>query len=525
MIVVFLLVGFVPLVGSGVLTVALLERSITAQVRSTNVQLGHVAAAAVRDYLEKGTTKLKSIARMIRREGDPREQARRLNTLLDPADIFLEVTYWQVRDVPEVQAQVQQMDYTTAQNDNRAGNRGFNSSVGQMAYVPSKSSPLFAEPLKGKDFWAADLEASGKFLVLPISVPTPDRAILTANLDFLPISRLLANVAGTGRRIDLTSHGKTLASSGKLTMDLPISENVPTGHGEWQISVLEPRDAALAPLRQAVAVSGAWLLVACLSLGLGAAYFGRRVFRPIRALAQTADALGRGDFSVRTGIAREDEIGQLASAFDQMAGAVQQLDALKDEFVAHVSHELRTPITSAKMAIANVQDGLTGTDSLARVQQDLDRLIRMVNGLLDLARIQAGSPLLLVASDLGALVRNSAETLRPLARVALEVSGAGETIDLDPARIQQIVVNLVDNALKYAKSRVEVVVRGREVRVTDDGPGVAPEHRERVFEKFARVESGPKPPGAGLGLSISRKLARLHGGDVLCEGNTFVVRL
>jgi len=106
----------------------------------------------------------------------------------------------------------------------------------------------------------------------------------------------------------------------------------------------------------------------------------------------------------------------------------------------------------------------------------------------------------------------------------VQISGSGDTIDLDPARVQQIVVNLVDNALKYAKSRVNVETKGREVRVSDDGPGVPPEHRERIFEKFSKVETGPKPPGAGLGLSIARKLAQLHGATLTCDGNTFVLR-
>src|SRR5262249_58220837 len=98
-------------------------------------------------------------------------------------------------------------------------------------------------------------------------------------------------------------------------------------------------------------------------------------------------------------------------------------------------------------------------------------------------------------------------------------------MDVERAGVQQIVVNLVDNALKYAKSRVDVETRGREVRVSDDGPGVPPEYRERIFEKFSKVETGPKPPGAGLGLSIARKLAQLHGGTLVCEGNTFVLKL
>ena len=76
-----------------------------------------------------------------------------------------------------------------------------------------------------------------------------------------------------------------------------------------------------------------------------------------------------------------------------------------------------------------------------------------------------------------------------------------------------------------ARSRVEVELRGREIRVSDDGPGVPPEQREKIFEKFARLGDGPKPPGAGLGLSIARKLAVLHGGTLVCEGNTFILRL
>jgi len=197
---------------------------------------------------------------------------------------------------------------------------------------------------------------------------------------------------------------------------------------------------------------------------------------------------------------------------------------MKGEFVSHVSHELRTPLTSAKVALANVQEGISGKESLGRVQEDLDRLIRMVNELLDVARLEAGLRIATQPTDLGGLVRGAAESLRPLAKVELRISGAGDVVDLDPARVQQILVNLVDNALKYARSRVDIEVRGREVRVTDDGPGVPPEHRERIFEKFARVQTGPKPPGAGLGLSIARKLAQLHGAALSCEGNTFVLR-
>jgi signal transduction histidine kinase len=198
---------------------------------------------------------------------------------------------------------------------------------------------------------------------------------------------------------------------------------------------------------------------------------------------------------------------------------------MKDDFVSHVSHELRTPLTSAKMTLANVQEGLSGVDTLSRVQGDLDRLIRMVNELLDVAKIEAGLALQKRPTDLSSLVRATVDTLRPLAKVPLDVRGQGATLDVDPARVQQIVLNLVDNALKYAKTRVDVEIDGRRLRVTDDGPGVPPEHREAIFQRFSRVETGPKPPGAGLGLSIARKLAELHGGTLTCEGNAFVLKL
>jgi signal transduction histidine kinase len=365
-----------------------------------------------------------------------------------------------------------------------------------------------------------------------MSVPGPERRVLTGNLDFRPVSAILSSIAGSaGESISLLDGKDKVIALGES--DIPsrrsaewrlLETKLAVGVGNLQIRVVEDEGVALAPLRQARKRAYFWFgSAAVMALGL-ATLFARRVVRPVEVLSRAANQIAAGNLAVRSGIDRDDEIGRLAQAFDQMAAAVQQLDEMKGEFVAHVSHELRTPLTSAKAALANVQEGISGPDALGRVQLDLDRLIRMVNELLDVARIEAGITLAKTPTDLGGLVRSATESLRPLAKVALNVSGNGDTVDLDPARVQQILLNLVDNALKYAKSRVDVDIKGREVRVTDDGPGVPPEHRERIFEKFSKVESGPKPPGAGLGLSIARKLAQLHGGSLVCEGNTFVLR-
>jgi len=527
----------------------------------------------VRNYIDGSLGKLRNIGAMIKAEEEPRDQARKLNRLLEPPDLFLEIGYWTMSDVPQVRANVQQEDYGKQQaeantpsslsaRNSRAGNdaqqraelrgtgqflnksqtpqdnqqaspqqvypRGFNKTVGAWVYTPSdKKSPLFSEPAKGKAFVNDTLELVGDFPALPLSVPAPGGAVLTASLDFRPISQILSDFSGMGRTVVvLTDKESKILAASRDPFELTdyVEHTHPVGRGGWQVVVREPSDLALTPLKQARDQALIWFgLASAMAIGL-AFLFAGRVVRPVRSLARTADALGRGEFAARTGIVRDDEIGQLAAAFDRMAAAVQQIDQVKGEFVAHVSHELRTPLTSAKVTLANVQEGIGGTESLGRVQEDLDRLIRMVNELLDVARIDAGITLAKQRTDLGALVRSTVDTLRPIAKVPLSVTGAGETLELDAARVQQILLNLVDNALKYAKSRVDVEVRGREVRVSDDGPGVPAEHRERIFEKFTKVETGPKPPGAGLGLSIARKLAQLHGGTLVCEGNTFVVR-
>jgi signal transduction histidine kinase len=518
-------VSLVPLAGVALLTLHLIERSMIEQVRTSQDQVARAAGALVLDYLTDATTKLKNIAQLIDPAKNPQAETAKLNSQVNPPGMFLEVSYVKSGTIPEVVFSGQQQEYNMAQNRAKVANREYNPKVGQYSQKLSNDDPQISEPQRGNKFWAQTLDNVESFNGLPISVPARGKDVLTATLDFGPVSQMLASIAGEGnRRIDLIGpKGAVLVGAGQMS-SLPdqIARSVPVGHGDWEIRVMEPFPLEIWQSRlQAI---GGFALAAVLALSM-AALLGSRILRPIRALATTADAIGRGDYSARTGIRREDEIGQLAQAFDRMASAVQELDRLKGEFVAHVSHELRTPLTSAKVSLANVQEGIAGKEAVGRVQEDLDRLIRMVNELLDVARIEAGVTLAKEPADLGALVRSSVDTLRPLARVPLEVTGSGATVEVDRARIQQIVVNLVDNALKYAKSRVDVAVSGREVRVTDDGPGVPPEHREKIFEKFSKVETGPKPPGAGLGLSISRKIAQLHGGSLACEGNSFILKL
>ncbi len=519
----FLLAALLPLGAVAILTLHLLERSLSEQARAAQNQLGRAAAALVRDYLGDATVKLKNIAQRIDPAKNPQVETASLNAQVNPQGLFLEISYVKVRENPEVVAQGQQADFSNSQYA-ALGTRAFNRNVNQYTQTLTNDNPLVVEARNGNAYWSSTVDNVGPFTGLPLSVPA-GKDLLVGLLDLKPVDQLLTNIAGEdGRTIDLLGSKRALLVSGGKIGSFPdqLVHEVPVGHADWRIRVSEARPWAIWQSR--LQALGGFALAAVLALGL-AALLGARLTRPIRSLALTADAFGRGDFAVRSGVRREDEIGQLAAAFDRMAGAVQQLDRLKDDFVSHVSHELRTPLTSAKMTLANVQEGLAGPETLGRVQGDLDRLIRMVNELLDVARIDAGVALEKRPTDLGALARAAVETLRPLAKVGLEVRGDGATVEADPARLQQVLLNLVDNALKYAKSRVDVEIDGRTIRVSDDGPGVAPEHREAIFRRFAKIETGPKPPGAGLGLSIARKIAELHGGSLVCEGNSFVLKL
>jgi signal transduction histidine kinase len=526
-----LLVALVPLAAAGLLTLNLLESSARDQVQTHQQQLGQAAAAMVRNYVREGQTRLRLIATRLPKGKDPAAIGRQLDQQMDPPGIFLEIGVVEARENPEVLVQSQQAEYNKLLNDNIQSNRSFNPRLNQQVTQWSNGMGNIDVPLTGYEFAADALEIIQNIPALPISVPGSDKRILTGNLDFRPIAGMLSTiVGGSVQRIRLLDgKGNVVAAGGGFPSEgsegfKDIRTSLPVGIGKLRISVEEWENVALAPLQEARKRAYLWFGAAAVMALALATLFARRVVRPVETLSRAANQIAAGNLAVRSGIERNDEIGQLAKAFDQMAASVQKLDEMKSDFVAHVSHELRTPLTSAKATLANVQEGISSADALGRVQQDLDRLIRMVNELLDAARIEAGLQLAKQATDLGGLVRSTVESLRPLAKVALTVTGNGDTIALDAARVQQILLNLVDNALKYAKSRVDLEIKGREVRVRDDGPGVPTEHRERIFEKFSKVEAGPKPPGAGLGLSIARKLAQLHGGSLVCEGNTFVLR-
>jgi signal transduction histidine kinase len=250
-----------------------------------------------------------------------------------------------------------------------------------------------------------------------------------------------------------------------------------------------------------------------------------------------------------------ERTAELRATYRELADSharLRELDRLKSDFLGNVSHELRTPLASIKGFVDNLLDGVAGPLAerqryyLGRVRDNADRLGRMVGDLLDLTRIEAGKiELSPEALDAGEAATEAVESFRPVARgrgvdLGLDLAAA-PPVWADRDKLQQVLTNLVSNAVKFTPGGGRVTVRvgprpgpGRAARleVADTGPGIPPGERDRVFDKFyqlARVD-GERPIGTGLGLTIARHLVDLHGGRIWVEtaagpGSTFVVEL
>lgn len=245
----------------------------------------------------------------------------------------------------------------------------------------------------------------------------------------------------------------------------------------------------------------------------------------------------------------EARTAELREANVRLAAAnleLLELDRLRSAVLSNVSHELRTPLTGILGSAQNLRDGLAGgltraqQDYVRLIEDDSGRLIRVVNELLEWSRSQAGHRgLEKEAVAVQPLLDEVFMLLRPLAqRRGVRLVQEGETslsVQADRDKLKQVLINLVENGIKFtaAQSRVRVRVRGGpalELKVEDEGPGVPAEDLPHLFERFFRGRRGEGAPGSGLGLAIARNLARLHGGDIHVQpaeggGSAFVLRI
>ena len=282
---------------------------------------------------------------------------------------------------------------------------------------------------------------------------------------------------------------------------------------------------------------GAALAVAMLLVLL----VGRTLTRPLTELAAAAEDVAAGNYSRRVGIRGEDEIGKLGAAFDRMAEAVERARKVQRDFLANLSHELKTPLTSLiGFSQALVDGSLKGEADRARaatiVHEESERVLRMSQELLDLARVEAGSISLHIAPvDLGGQLQQELEIVKQRAeardlRITLDVPADTPPVAADAERLHQVLDNLLDNAVKYAPSgsmvTIAVSVAGSSVEtVVSNLAGAHKPDPERIFDRFYRADPSRSAAagGVGLGLAISRELTAAMNGrlwaDIDADGN------
>lgn len=307
---------------------------------------------------------------------------------------------------------------------------------------------------------------------------------------------------------------------------------------------LAERDRSLAALGTTLGVAS--VLTILIAFGIGWVMAGVSL-RPIHAITRTAQEIGNeSDFSRRVDYnGPNDEIGQLATTFNSMLSRLQeayqrvnQTLNMQRQFVADVSHELRTPLTTVRgnLALLRREPPLPEAeqaDILADLVDESDRLIRLVNDLLVLARADAGRSLVLEAVQLRPIIEEACRQAQKLDREREIVVEAQEVVALgDKDAIRQVLLILLDNAIKYSQGRITVssgVAGGQAmIGVEDSGPGMPAEVVGRVFERFYRGEVDPDVPGFGLGLPIAKSLVEEQGGAITIEsqvGRGSVVRL
>jgi two-component system, OmpR family, sensor kinase len=275
-----------------------------------------------------------------------------------------------------------------------------------------------------------------------------------------------------------------------------------------------------------------------LFLGVAAALLARSIARPLQQLALAARALGHGDLSARTGIARRDELGAVARAFDEMAGRVEGLLRSQTELIANVAHELRTPLSRIRVALDLAADGdaEVARSSLSEIAEDLGELERLVEDVLASSRMDlaantasGGRPTLHAGPvDLASLLRGSAERLGhrfPGRAIEVALEEPLPPVDGDAVLLRRAVDNLLDNARKYSPAASPIALRAAArggavmVEVRDQGEGIAPEDLARLFTPFFRADPSRarKTGGVGLGLTLSRRIVEAHGGTLVAE--------
>jgi signal transduction histidine kinase len=337
-----------------------------------------------------------------------------------------------------------------------------------------------------------------------------------------------ARIDGESRLTELEVEG-----SGRVAIaGVPLRVNDTDYHALYVFKRIEDLSSGInRGLLAYLAIVSAVALLISLTLGL---LLSRRITRPVTELTLAARDIAHGQLDKRVEVEGDREIAELAGAFNYMTGRVQQSIGLQRDFVANVSHELRTPLTSIEGFSQALLDGVVQDEAqrsryLEIINAESRRAARILRDLLALSRIDAGelalrpAPLEVPAFLAEVRERFAAEAADKKVELSVDAPPSLPALDVDRDRLEQVLINLVDNALKYTEAGGRVSVsarpegaRGMAFEVTDTGSGIPPEDLPRIFDRFFRVERSRAQQfgGSGLGLSICKLLVEAMGGSI-----------
>lgn len=311
------------------------------------------------------------------------------------------------------------------------------------------------------------------------------------------------------------------------------------------IEVAETSEMVDAPLSGLLIILIIAVPTTLILASFGGLFIANRALRPIVAITREAQAISAQQLDRRINLdLPDDEVGRLARTFNAMLARLEGAFRRQRQFTADASHELRTPLTVMKGNIGVTLNRPRGAEdyrnTLMQVESEVDRLSRLADDLLLLARADSGGALIQLDDiDLVALTRRVVEDLHPLAKAkALSLNlSTPNTLPLrgDPDRLQRVLYNLIENAIKYTQhGSIDVCLEAASpvrITVSDSGPGITPEHLEHVFERFYRADpSRTSTNGTGLGLAIAHSIVDAHGGTIqidshIGQGTTVAVTL
>jgi len=295
-----------------------------------------------------------------------------------------------------------------------------------------------------------------------------------------------------------------------------------------------PREVEFIDRTNRILLYGA-LIGAVIALLVGI-FLSRTLTRPIRELTRATHAVSEGDLSQQVPVRSNNELGELAQAFNRMSSELSRSVNARKQMTADIAHELRTPLSLILGHAEAVHDGVLPPtpENFEIIREEATRLEHLVNDLRILSLADAGelsiAPQIIepqrLLQEVAAIYQY--QTQRKNITLDLEIASPLSNIEVDPGRMTQVLTNILDNALRHTPEGGRIVLSAKDVddqvelAIQDSGPGLKPEDLDRIFDRFYRTDSsrqrdGDFPSGSGLGLAIARSIVQAHGGQLSAE--------